>query len=255
MSKVLAIVAIVVLASLLIFGTLSHTFDGSGVGDTRTVERISLSQDRLMVELSFVGGSEYDRDNPCSMDYKARGTWLEDVLEVEVVVTKGMGHGRPFGSRACNPVGYGREVELELDEPFNGSEIRDPNSGRSLLFKPPDGLAELSDLPDGWMLRVQSGASLIRAGGWIRVYSPGGDPSRELVLVQAFGDEARVRTEYTSEPPPRIDIGAHRGEVRIRKSGEQVLLWRQGGDGFALFAFEDVFSLDELVALAESVTS
>lgn len=256
-SKVSAIAAIVVSVGFFVYGTVARNHDGSGVGDPIGVSYLRLSDDRLTVQLEFQSsGGPFEPRDRCSTDHAVTGVFHDNILEVEIVVTKGIGHdhidllGLSYDQDCLGTI-YDRTIELELQEPFTGSEIRDATSGYRLLFDRPDGLAQLTGLPEGWILRVESGAPLVHRGGWIRVYSPADDPSKEVVLVQAFGQDARVWATFTY--PEEITIGSVSGQLTTINTGEQVLLWREGTDGFALFAYEAVFSLEELVELAESL--
>ena len=48
--------------------------------------------------------------------------------------------------------------------------------------------------------------------------------------------------------------GRRATQYRHAPNGELVLVWRLGNDGLALVAYEQQFSIDELIALAESAT-
>lgn len=227
--------------------------DGAGVGQSVSIDRFTLSADRTSLEVGFIGGPVYDADDPCSTDYEATSEWRDDVLEVGVVKTKGMGHGIGFGNHSltCTAMGYGRTIVLELDEPFDGSEIRDANGEHRRLFRTGDELATLTGLPSGWEVQVQSESPETRGGGWIKVYGPYDDPSRQVVFVQAFDGYPHIWRAFTGED--RTTVDGVDGRLFHTPNGRQGIWWKPGTEGYALYAFEDVFTLEELLALAETV--
>jgi hypothetical protein len=228
-------------------------YSGSGVGEAVSIDRFTLSPDRTILEVGFIGGAPYDPDNPCSEAYAASADLLGDVLEVEVVRTKGMGHGGGFGNRsfACTLVGYFRTETIELDEPFDGSEIRDANGEHRRLFRTGDELATLTGLPSGWEVQVQSESPETRGGGWIKVYGPYDDPSQQVVFVQAFDGYPHIWRAFTGED--RITVDGVDGRLFHTPNGHQGIWWKPGEAGYALYAFEEIFTLEELLALAETV--
>ncbi|MBT8194293.1 MAG: hypothetical protein HKO63_10060 [Acidimicrobiia bacterium] len=227
--------------------------DGAGVGELQSIDRFSLSADRTTLEVGFVGGAPYDPDNPCSTNYEATSEWLGDVLEVGVVKTKGMGHGVGFGNQslACPAMGYFRTETIDLDEPFDGSEIRDANGEHRRLFRTGNELATLTGLPSGWEVQVQSESPETRGGGWIKVYGPYDDPSQQVVFVQAFDGYPHIWRAFTGDE--RITVDGVDGRLFHTPNGHQGIWWKPGTEGYALYAFEDVFTLEELLALAETV--
>ncbi len=151
-------------------------------------------------------------------------------------------------------MGHARSLEVNLHEPFTGSVWRDL-SGYLHFLAPPEGLVELADLPAGWELRAQRDVEESPTGRWERTYSP--DPSladntRSVVLYQSFDGPVNV-TGGTEERQVVVN-GLPATLYLWPPNGELVLVWRLGNDGLALVAYEQQFSVDELIGLAESAT-
>ena len=198
-----------------------------------------------------MGWREYAADDPCSAEYKATATVVDGVLEVGVEESR---RPTPTEGTGCDAMGHARSLEVDLDEPFTGSVWRDLN-GYVHFLAPPDGLVELAGLPDGWELRAQRDVEESPTGRWERTYSP--DPSlvdatQSVVLYQSFDGPVNV-TGGTEERQVVVN-GRPATLYRHAPNGELVLVWRLGNDGLALVAYEQQFSIDELIDLAESAT-
>ncbi len=214
------------------------------------IDKLTLSEGGRHLSLDFVGAREYAADDPCSAEYKASVTVVDGVLEVGVEESR-----RPAAAEGtlCDAMGYARNLQVDLQEPFTGSVWRDLN-GYLHFLAPPDGLVELAGLPDGWLLRAQRDVEESPTGRWERTYSPDPSPSpaRSVVLYQSF--DGPVNVTGGDEAPDVVVNGQPATLYRWPPTGELVLVWRLGNDGLALVAYEQQFSVDELIALAESAT-
>lgn len=216
-----------------------------------SISQLTLSKDGRRIKLDFVGGRPYSPNDPCSVDYTAMAAVVEGVLEVGVEESR-----RPAQTEgtACDAMGHARSLQVGLAEPFSGSVWRDLN-GYVHFLTPPDGLVELAGLPDGWELRAGRDVEESPTGRWERTYSPDpslGDAIQSVVLYQSFDGPANV-TGGTEERQVVVN-GRPATLYRWPPNGELVLVWRLGNDGLALVAYEQQFSIDELIALAESAT-
>ena len=216
-----------------------------------SISQLTLAEDGLHIALDFVGARAYSPDDPCSADYAAKVAVVEGVLEVGVQESR---RPTPTEGTACDAMGYGRSLEVDLDEPFTGSVWRDLN-GYVHFLAPPDGLVELVGLPDGWELRAQRDVEESPTGRWERTYSSDpslADETKSVVLYQSFDGPVNV-TGGTEERQVIVN-GRPATLYRWPPNGELVLVWRLGNDGLALVAYEQQFSIDELIDLAESAS-
>jgi hypothetical protein len=216
-----------------------------------SISQLTLSRDGRQIALDFVGARAYSPDDPCSADYAAKVTVVEGVLEVGVEESR---RATPTEGTACDAMGHARSLEVNLDEPFTGSVWHDLN-GYVHFLAPPDRLVELAGLPDGWELRAQRDVEESATGRWERTYSPDPSPAdatRSVVLYQSFDGPVNV-TGGTEERQVVVD-SRPATLYRWPANGELVLVWRLGNDGLALVAYEQQFSVDQLIALAESAT-
>ena len=244
------------------------TDDQSGiVRRLRGIEAVSISDDRRSVRVDFTGSSPsgtFDPNLVCSEGYEATAEVLGDELEIGLYALHGTG---PFPTSrsglpiVCAAIGYGRSLEIPLDEPFAGNVVRDL-SGQTFYLGSPDWLAEFGALPDGWELR-EEGNSLGNGGvpRWQRLWSPvnNPDPLRDplLELFHSHGGPALVgggsdrSTVQINGRPAELQFEPRYGNTDF---GEMLLLWSIGDDGFALVGYTRDFTRGELIALAESIT-
>ena len=123
------------------------------------------------------------------------------------------------------------------------------------FLRAPDGLAELQGLPADWRLRESGDVEMSDAGRWVRTYSPHarvpeGTSKGRLDVYQSFGGSVNV-----SGGEIQTTVVVNGEETLLYSSSgydELVLVWRLGGVGLALVADKTDFSVDELIALAES---
>ena len=215
------------------------------------INQLTLSKGGRYLSLDFVGARAYSSNDPCSADYEATVTVVDDVLEIGVEESR---RPTPTEGTACDAMGYARSLRVDLNEPFTGSVWRDLN-GYLHFLAPPDGLVELAGLPDGWELRAQRDVEESLTGRWERTYSPDPllvDATQSVVLYQSF--EGPVNVTGGTEERQVVVNGRPAILYRWPPNGELVLIWRLGNDGLALVAYEKRFSVDELIALAESAT-
>lgn len=216
------------------------------------ISKLTLSEDGSRIALEFVGARAYSPDDPCSADYTATAAVVDGVLEVGVTRSRPPRPGEP---PACDSMGYGRSLAVSLDEPFTGTVWRDL-TGYLHFLAPPEGLVELTGLPDGWELRAERDVEESPTGRWERTYSPDAsltDESRRVVLYQSFDGPVDV-TGGTEERQVTVN-GQPAILYRWPPNGELVLVWRLGNDGLALVAYEQEISIEELIDLAESAST
>jgi hypothetical protein len=213
------------------------------------IRELTLSEDGRRIELEFVGARTYSPDDPCSADYAATAAVVDGVLEVGVSLS----HQPPASEGTeCDAIGYARNLGVSLDEPFTGTVWHDL-TGYVHFLATPEGLVELTGLPDGWELRAERDVEDSPTGRWERTYSPDASPTDEtkrLVLYQSFDGPVMVTggDEQTS-----VTVNGEPATLyRWPPNGELVLVWRLGNDGLALVAYESEFTIDDLIALAES---
>lgn len=217
-------------------------------------ENVVLADDGRSVRVDFVGGKEFDPDDPCSVAYHGTTEIVGEELEIGIYAEP---HPTPLPpDTGCAAMGYSRTLTLNLDEPFTGSVVRDL-AGQVFLLAPPAGLAEIGALPDGWELRREGnvlGSSTLR---WERVWSPDPDPrpgqgDSMLTLFQAF--DGPVNATGGDRQPP-VEVNGESATFYLHPpTGEMVVVWGFGDDELALVGNLNDFSQDEFIALAESVT-
>ena len=158
--------------------------------------------------------------------------------------------------QACDAMGHGRTVSIDLAAPFTGGRIVDL-AGYVHFLRAPDGLADLHGLPSGWTLRSASDVEESPTGRWLRVFAPVADPPQgtsqgRLDLYQAFGGPAGVSG---GDDVRTVSVNGQAATLyRSSADGELVLVWALGGDGLAIVANEADFTADALVRLAEGAT-
>lgn len=216
------------------------------------ISKLTLSEDRRRIELGFVGAREYASDDPCSADYTATTAVVDGVLEIGVT---GSYPPRPTEPWGCDDLGYDRHLEVSLDEPFIGTVWRDLAGYRHFLA-PPDGLVELTGLPAGWELRAGRDVEDSPTGRWERSYSPDptlADKTKRVDLYQSFDGPVNVTGDAAAR---QVTVNGQPATLyRSSSTGELVLVWRLGNDGLALVAYEQEFSIDQLIDLAESAST
>jgi hypothetical protein len=214
-------------------------------------EDITISANRHRLTVSFVGARPFSRADPCSADYTGSARAVGAVLEVSVV--EQVVPGRP--AIACDAIGFGRTLALDLPEPFFGSTVRDV-TGYTHFVSRPDGLVELRQLPAGWELRSEEDVPESTTGRWRRTYMlpgreavPGGSRWR-LDVYQAFDGPVEVSG---GEDVGRVHVNGQAATLyRHAPTRELVLVWALDGDGLALVANQEDISEAELIAIAES---
>jgi hypothetical protein len=213
------------------------------------ISSLVLAADQRHVTIDFVGGREFSATDPCSIEYQAQTSVEGDILEVGVLPLRGP------AAVTCDAVGYSRTLQVVLDAPFLGSAWRD-RTGYLHFLAPPNGLVELTGLPAGWVLRKGRDVEDSPTGRWERTYSPDAslaDPTRTVVMYQSFGGPVNVTG---GDDVSQVQVNGRPATLyRHAPTGELVLVWQLGNDGLALVAFEQVFSVDQLISLAKSAVA
>ena len=87
------------------------------------IEAVSLVGDRQSLSLRFTGGAEFDANDSCTVAYEATAEVVDDELVVGIFALQ---HPRPLGEGfACDAMGHLRTLDVELEEPFEGTRVRD----------------------------------------------------------------------------------------------------------------------------------
>ena len=213
----------------------------------------TFSANRRSVTIDFVGGPEFDPQNPCSIAY--HGTADIEHEELVVGIYPEPNPNRP-ADLVCTAEGYFRSLTLSLSAPFEGSRVRDL-AGQLWFLETPDNLVEITGLPDAWVLRSEESLPESPTGRWSRVYAlPGtsvvpGTSVGQVELFQAFGAPANV-TGGDVQPDVLVN-GTHATLYVWEPAGEMVLVWQIGADGVALVGNLADFTRAEFIELAESV--
>jgi hypothetical protein len=211
-------------------------------------ETVAIAEGRL-VTLEFIGGKPFMLGDPCSHDYFGWAQRAGDELQAAVVdVTPRI--PAPEGDVIlCTLGGYPRAVTVELEEPFSGTTVRDL-AGYVHFVGRPGGAVELRGLPRGWRLASEGEVPDSPTGRWRQTFADAKPGSHDVELYQAFGGPASVSG---GAEPRSVKVGGKPAQLdRQASNGELVLVWQLGSDGLALVAYEQDFSVDELIALAES---
>ncbi len=217
-------------------------------------ENVVLADDRRSVRVDFTGGEEFDPENPCSVAYHGTAEFGGEELEIGIYAEQ---HPKPLPpDTGCDLIGYPRTLALALDEAFTGSIVRDL-AGQVFMLEPPDELAQIGAVPDGWEMRREGNLLGSRTPRWEQVWSPDPDPwpaegDSMLTLYQAFGGPVNTTG---GDPQPPVEVNGQSATFYLHPpTGEMVVVWGLGDDEVALVGNLHDFSQDEFIALAESVT-
>ena len=221
-------------------------------GEAVRFEEATLSEDQGSLTLAFTGGKEYDPADPCSHHYFGWAHESDGTLESKIVDDTPRAPGAPV---ACNDMGYGRTVTIDLAARFLGVKVRDL-AGYIHFVGPPEGLAKLR-VPPRWTLAAESDVGESPTGRWQRTWTMGEPPALgtskgKIDLYQAFDGPANVTG---GEEVRSVQVNGTAATLyRFAPDGELVLVWKLGDDGLALVVNETDFSADEAILLAESAT-
>jgi hypothetical protein len=217
-------------------------------------ENVVLADDMRSVRVDFVGGKEFDPEDPCSVAYRGTAEVVGEELEIGIYAQQ---HPKPLPpDTGCAAMGYSRTLTLDLDDPFTGMVVRDL-AGQVFMLAPPAGLAQIGALPAGWELRREGNVLGSSTPRWERVWSPDPDPwpaegDSMLSLYQAFGGPVNTTG---GDPQPPVEVNGESATFYLHPpTGEMVVVWGLGDDELALVGNLNDFSQDEFIALAESVT-
>jgi hypothetical protein len=222
-------------------------------GDGVRIDSASISDDGTAITVQFVGGKDYVPGDPCSHHYFGWANETDGVLEVKVVDDTPQAPLQE--GTACDALGYGRTVTIELDRAFGGSRVHDA-AGYVHFVRPPEGLADIT-VPAGWTLATQSDVQESPTGRWQRTWTMGGaaNPATskgKIDLYQAFGGPAGVTG---GDEVRQVQVnGAPATLYRSAPDGELVLVWMVDSDGMALVVNETEFPVEKAIELAEGLT-
>ena len=227
------------------------------------IDTASLSQDKLKVTITFVGGPPYLPSDPCSADYEPWVATRGDTLDVVVAEIL---REHTVTSQTCPAIGIEHVYHLALAAPFVGTTVKGLGGG-TFYVVPPAGLALASRLPRGWTLQRSFEQDPGPPPIWVQVYAattvadgPIEGPG-SLVLYEAFGligEWSDVRAEKARERgatqlPVHVN-GAPEVLWQDGASGELLLSWTLDGASFGLVGNTADMTADQLVSIAEGVT-
>jgi hypothetical protein len=234
-------------------------------GRTVRIDRATLSADRQVLTVEFVGGKAFDPANPCSEAYEPWVGPAEPELAVAIVE---LPPGLSLLGRSCSAEGYLHTYRLRLLDPFRGTTVSDAGGGALLVGARPDTAAP-TIMPPGWVLRLALAEEPGPPPTWLQVYAaapvpddPPYDGPGRIVLHQAFGttDEwSGVLGEKSRERGGRPTPATIRGQPTTiwadPASGELLVAWTVDGRSVALVANRADVTPEELIRIAESVAS
>lgn len=214
------------------------------------IQAVTLADDGLSVRIDFIGGAEFDPNDPCTRAYVAEVEVGADDLSVGVFA---LGHPKAAADVFCTLIGYQRTLAAILDRPFHGTRVLD-RAGYIILLAAPQGLVQINGLPRGWSLQHEESLQESPTGRWSRTYAPAPDPGFAdpwVLLIEAFNGPAGV-TGGDLQPGASIN-GIRATSYLHAPSGEMVLVWAIGEDGVALVGNLRDFTAEEFIQLAESI--
>jgi hypothetical protein len=145
---------------------------------------------------------------------------------------------------------------VDLPVGANVDTVRDEGHPYNPLFflTRPAGLLELHGLPEGWDMRREWADW---GGTWTRIYSAHVDPTPGSPDILEFGTTfgGAIVIEPEALQPPVIVNGKPATYQRYPDRREILLQWIVGHQKLWLDASEHHFTIEDLVALADSATS
>lgn len=218
-------------------------------------DSVTLSADKRVVTLDFIGAPIYEPTNPCAMEYAASAQVVGAVLKVEITERVPVAAVPLEPNWACPSIGFARSLDVKLPESFKGFEVH-ASSGHVFFVDDPDGLVVLPALPAEWKLVASETLPESPTGRWQRSYTNlDALPNRSMTpgridLIQSFGGPVYVTG---GDELRTVEVNSRAAQLwRDAPSGELVLVWTLERNGLALVANESDFTIEELVALAES---
>jgi len=222
-------------------------------GQAMRIDDITISEDRRTVELTVVGGPEYDPDNSCSSHYFGWAHVVDGVLEAKVVDDT-----PPFANADpnvfCTAEGHERRMTVELEQAYDGGVAHDV-SGRDHLLRAPAHTVNVP-LAGEWQLVHEADSPEHPLPQWYRTWSLNGnvaDSDHWVTVFQTFGGAV----PFTDKEYDQRDVtvnGAPGKLFSYAPTGDQMLVWLLDGDGIELDAKVIDFPGDQLIELAESIT-
>jgi hypothetical protein len=242
-----AVIAVAGCASL---GSIGGALLGSPV----ELDHVTLAADGRSVDAVVVGGAPLSEGKPCGTDYAlASSTISGTTLEVLVKQTAERQGECVLTELVCCEHRF--TIELPADHPVD--RVRDLGApfDRVFFLTRPIGLYELRGLPAGWDLRREWADW---GGTWTRLYSPLVDPQPgsldTLTFSTTFGGQ--IVTEPEALQSPVIVNGSEAQYQRYPDVDNEIQLqWLAQGQMLTLETYERNFSIDDLVALANSPTA
>jgi hypothetical protein len=220
-------------------------------GTPASLDHVTLAADRQSVEVVVVGGPPLSEGKPCGTNYALASSAVNGTtLEVMVKLTAERTGACVLIDLVCCEHRF--TVPLPDGQPVD--RVRDMGASfeRDFFLAPPTGLYQLHGMPAGWELRREWADW---GGTWTRLYSPLADPqpgsTGTLLFMTTFG--GRIVTEPEALQSPVIVNGVEAQYQRYPGVDNQIQLqWLVDGQRLTLETFEDDFSIDELIVLANS---
>ena len=222
-------------------------------GPAMRIEDITIGEDHRTVELTVIGGPEYDPGNQCSSHYFGWAHVTGGVLEAKVVDDTPP-FANPNPNLGCTLEGHLRRMTVELEQPYDGGVARDA-SGRDHLLRAPAHTVQVP-LPAEWKLMSEADAPDSQLPQWYRTWSRNGNVAASdhwVSVYQTFGGA----TPFTDKDYDARDVTVNGAPGRLfsyAPTGTLFLVWLLDGDGIELDANVADFSPDQLVELAEGIT-
>lgn len=218
------------------------------------IDHATLAADGRSVDVVIDGGAPMAEGKPCGADYALSSSAINgSALEVLVKETATRQGECPLTELICCE----RHFTIELPAENRVDRLRDLAStfDRVVLLTRPVGLYELRGLPAGWEMRREWGDW---GATWTRVYSAVAEPapgsSDTLTFSTTFGGQ--IVTEPEALQSPVIVNGSEAQYQRYPDVDNQIQLqWLADGQKLSLETFERHFSINDLVALANSATA
>lgn len=224
---------------------------GTVLGLPVALDHVTLAPDGRSVDVVVVGGAPLSDGKPCGADYvlassKVNGSTL-DVLVKQTAQRAGY-------CALTEGVCCERHFTVQLTAGDRIDRVRDlgVSVDRLYFLARPTGLHELRALPAGWQLRSEWADW---GGTWTRLYSPLAHPQVELSDTLTFNTTfgGQIVTEPEALQPPVIVNGSEAQFQRYPDLNNQIQLqWLADGQKLTLETYEEHFSINDLVGLANA---
>ncbi len=238
--------------SAAIFGCASlGPIVGTVFGSSVELDHVALLPGGRSIDVVVVGGAPMSDGKPCGTDYALASSTINGrTLEVLVRQTAQRVGECVLTELVCCEHHF--TIALAADDRID--QVRDLGArfDRVFLLTRPMGLYELRGMPAGWELRREWADW---GGTWTRLYSPLADPqpgsSDTLTFITTFGGQ--IVTEPEALQSPVIVNGNEAQYQRYPDVNNQIQLqWLANGQKLTLETYEQHFSINDLVALANN---